>query len=418
MTAEARRNGGRLTAVDALRGLAALAVLAIHVPHVRPPEGGRKQLLFLPAEYGTQGVTLFLVISGLCIHLGAARALARGQGARCDWAAFWRRRFRRLYPPYLAAILLTLLIALVLYPNYAVLWPRYESGQVKPVWDVLTHLLMAHNLFNDYAAGLGNGAFWTLGLEEQLYALYAVLLLLRGWLSAWGALAVTGVVSLLWYVAAFACPWWPAGQPFALPLWPFMFWVDWALGALAAEAYAGAITLPRWCYSAGVGLALAGVGALLNDPIPRLLHVERPLAALLGDGHLLVRLAAQGVPAQRLSEYFFAGAFFVLLNRWVGGEAAGVAPGRVRRALAGVGVMSYSLYLTHLPVLALLLRIEFAFVPTGFTLSNTGTMLRYVADTAICLGVALAFFLGVERHFLNSRQAAPAPAVEGQRAAA
>src|SRR5205823_14160044 len=99
LMAGATREGGRLTAVDALRGLAALAVLAIHVPHVRPPQGGRKQLLFLPAEYGTQGVTLFLVISGFCIHLGAARALARGAGARCDWAAFWRRRFRRLYPP-------------------------------------------------------------------------------------------------------------------------------------------------------------------------------------------------------------------------------------------------------------------------------------------------------------------------------
>ena len=329
--AEARRDGGRLTAVDALRGLAALAVLAIHVPHVRPPSGGRKQLLFLPAEYGTQGVTLFLVISGFCIHLGAARALARGEGARCDWAAFWRRRFLRLYPPYLAAILLTLLIALALYPDYAALWPRYESGQARPAWDVLTHLLMAHNLFNDYAAGLGNGAFWTLGLEEQLYALYAVLLLLRVWLSAWGALAVTGAVSLLWYAATFACPWWPTGHPFALPLWPFMFWVDWALGALAAEAYTGAITLPRWCYRARVGLALAAVGALLNDPVPRLLHAERPLAALLGEGHLLARLAVQDVPWQRLSEYFFAGAFFVLLNRWVRGEAAGECPGRVRR---------------------------------------------------------------------------------------
>ncbi|HZY87421.1 MAG TPA: acyltransferase family protein, partial [Gemmataceae bacterium] len=93
----------RLTAVDALRGLAALGVVFSHVAHPWTVAHSFKGWLFLPVEFGKQGVTLFLVISGLCIHLGAARALAREEGARCDWRAFWARRFRRLYPPYLAA---------------------------------------------------------------------------------------------------------------------------------------------------------------------------------------------------------------------------------------------------------------------------------------------------------------------------
>src|SRR2546428_2282337 len=118
----------RLRSVDALRGLAALAVLFTHVPHLETlPLCGRR-LLFLPFDYGRQGVTLFLVISGFCIHLTVAKKLAGGQGVACNWAAFWRRRFHRLYPPYLAAIAVSLLCVL------AVGWlnPAFVRGLAAP----------------------------------------------------------------------------------------------------------------------------------------------------------------------------------------------------------------------------------------------------------------------------------------------
>ncbi|HMC90428.1 MAG TPA: hypothetical protein VKI17_12820, partial [Gemmataceae bacterium] len=68
-------------------------VLLKHVPHPEALSDSSRRFLFLPFEYGPQGVILFLVISGFCIHLNFARKLAAGQAAACNWASFWRRRF-------------------------------------------------------------------------------------------------------------------------------------------------------------------------------------------------------------------------------------------------------------------------------------------------------------------------------------
>ncbi len=394
----------RLTSVDALRGLAALGVLFAHVLRPMPVPGHYRGWLFLPATFGKHGVALFLVISGFCIHLGAARALARGEGARCDWAAFWRRRFRRLYPPYLAAILLTLLIALVLYPDYGTLWSDYRSGRVSAAGDVLTHLLMVHNLFRNYVIGLGNGPFWTLGLEEQLYALYAVLLLLRTRLSAARTLAVVGAVTLLWYAVGVAGD--ALGHPWGIWwTWPFSYWLLWALGAVAAEAHAGALTLPRWCHGWRVGLALVAAGLLLQPPVPHMLYVDSGLAARLGDGHWLGRLALQVFPLHLPSAWLVGAGGFVLLNRWLRAEAPGRPAGAGLRRLARVGVMSYSLYLTHTPVLH---ACEAGFQALGVGPDITGGLLRYAVCVPVCLGVGWAFFHLVERHFLNRPKQAEA----------
>jgi peptidoglycan/LPS O-acetylase OafA/YrhL len=393
---------GRLTAVDALRGLAALGVVCCHVPRTYPTPGHYRGWLFLPAEFGKHGVALFLVISGFCIHLGAARALARGEGARCDWRAFWARRFRRLYPPYLAAALLTLLVALVLFPNYSLLRASYQSGEISPGWDVLTHLLMVHNLFTDYQAGLGNGPFWTLGLEEQLYALYAVLLLLRSRLPAWGVLAVAAGVTLLWYAVGVGSDFF-LGRPWLCwPNWPFAYWLLWALGAVAAEAHTGALALPRWCSSRPVGLALLAGGALLVPPVPHMLYADGGLARWLGPGHPLERVSQMFIPLHLPSVYLVGGGCFVLLNGWLRAEREGRPAGRPELWLARLGVMSYSLYLTHAPAL---LACEAAFSAAGITPTIAGTLLRYAVCVPACLAVAWAFFRLVERHFLNTRPA-------------
>jgi len=135
----------RLLAVDVLRGIAALWVV-LHHCHVN---GGAlwddpiRRLAFVPLQYGYLGITLFLVISGFCIHLTVAKKMGDGQGMRTNWGRFWKRRFFRLYPPYLAAIVLSVGILVFLSPGW---FPtRYEW--VSPTWDLLTHLTLTHNLF-------------------------------------------------------------------------------------------------------------------------------------------------------------------------------------------------------------------------------------------------------------------------------
>jgi peptidoglycan/LPS O-acetylase OafA/YrhL len=110
---------GRLRSIDALRGAAALGVVLYHAAGtiVLPASSsGIERWTIQPVQwfssFGYTGVFLFFVISGFCIHLQWARVAATGATPQIHFFAFWKRRVRRLYPPYLAALALYLIIAL------------------------------------------------------------------------------------------------------------------------------------------------------------------------------------------------------------------------------------------------------------------------------------------------------------------
>jgi peptidoglycan/LPS O-acetylase OafA/YrhL len=405
----------RLQSVDALRGLAALAVVAAHIPHFVLRPGHWNGLLFLPAHYGIKGVILFLVISGFCIHLGTARRAVRAGGLSCNWAAFWRRRFFRLYPPYLAAIGLSLLVMVSLSWRGPTI-RTYTDGKVSFVGDLLTHLLMIHNLFDDYFLGLGNGAFWTLGLEEQLYALYAVYLLLRSRLAARWTWAFAAAITLLWFLGTGVVPGVLDRPVLAVWFnWPFGYWAVWVLGALAAEAAVGLIRLPRWCYSRVLLLAFAVVGVACYTPLLSFFRVPSHLVNCWGPESLVLKVMSDFWSANRLSDFAFAAAFFVMINRWIDAENGGVPAGKLGRWLARVGVMSYSLYLVHLPVVVVAETV-FSACSIGHTL--VGVPLRYLVCVPLCLAAAAAFFKLVESRFLNTPPTRPAVPAAVRRQAA
>src|SRR5438552_4050796 len=131
--------GGRLQSIDALRGIAALGVVFYHAviqtPNAVPNNLLRwpVKLLQLGSSFGYIGVFLFFVISGFCIHLQWAKARANGQSQSIEFGAFWKRRIRRLYPPYLTAFALFLLMAtLSVGINVTYFF----------VYDIVMHLLM------------------------------------------------------------------------------------------------------------------------------------------------------------------------------------------------------------------------------------------------------------------------------------
>jgi peptidoglycan/LPS O-acetylase OafA/YrhL len=94
------------------------------------------------------------------------------------------------------------------------------------------------------------------------------------------------------------------------------------------------------------------------------------------------------------SDLAFSAAAFVVLNRWVRRESAGHFRGSFVAVLAGLGVMSYSLYLIHEPLVRLLVNE----IPSGTSLESW--LLRLVVIVPACLGVAALFFLLIERRFL------------------
>jgi peptidoglycan/LPS O-acetylase OafA/YrhL len=390
----------RLVSVDVLRALAALAVLFAHVPHPAFSPNKWSTYLFYPAEFGGQGVTLFLLLSGFCIHIGTARKALSGAALSCNWIAFWRRRFYRLYPPYLAAIVLSLAACLP-WHGPTVYYLSMEQIPGRLYKDLIAHLLMVHNLFPKYIHGLNNGAFWTLGLEEQLYALYALFLLFRRRVSAAGTFAITLTVMLLWWLAgSLACD--SVHLPALWAAWPLTFWGIWTLGSLAGEAAVGAITLPRWCYSRRIATGCAILGVFLHSftvPTFQVLMAQLPVSWQPAEDAWLVRLVDQFWFFFRLTDYVLAVSFFIVLNRWIRAEANGGFQGRVSNVLAHIGRMSYSLYLVHGPVLVLVEQ----FWPPSMPISSAGSIIRYVVGVPLCLAVSSVFYWLIERWFISDR---------------
>ena len=101
----------------------------------------------------------------------------------------------------------------------------------------------------------------------------------------------------------------------------------------------------------------------------------------------------------------FVAASFVVLNRWVREERQGTFQTRTVRVLATLGLMSYSTYLVHLPIL----RLTDYLMPLDHSLAATG--LRLALYVPLCLGCAALFFVVVERRFLNPSAARPVPSL-------
>lgn len=389
-----RPSSRRLDTIDALRAFAALGVVFTHIGHHAPVEGKLARLLLLPFDLGYLGVTCFLVISGFCIHL-AASARPGGLLVRPSWPQFWRRRMYRLYPAYIAAAVLS-------YAVYACL-PASRYSPINQVhwigFDAAAHASMLHNLFEHFPFSLGNGVFWTLGMEEQLYGLYALYVVLRYRQSAVALVVLTLVVSLMWrlgVVVPFRGQTLGAG-PLAIGswwTWPFGWWFCWVLGAIAAEVYIGAFQLPRWCHDLRAAGVMAFVTVLVNSLTLGQLGYSRFVQHMSKDSttwFVLFQLLPQ------LSEMVFAVCVFICTNRLVRTEQDGTL-----RALwspfAMIGRRSYSLYLTHVPVLMVLEPV----LPSASSLSNI--FLRYAVLVPASLGFAWFFFWAVERHFLFKRK--------------
>ncbi len=327
----------RLLSIDALRGIAALGVVLYHavlqttnaVPGnlFRWPVEGIKFL----SSFGYIGVFLFFVISGFCIHLQWARNRAAGKSQSPRFLAFWKRRVRRLYPPYIIAFCLFLLMA------------AYSVGINVThffVYDVVMHLLMLHNLDPATCYSI-NGVFWTLAIEEQLYLAYFLLLFLRRRLG-WGPTLLIAAVARLGWFAFSHVVWLSSGIGIPVPEGALSHWFTWALGAVAVEAWFGLIELPRWCRS----VTLASLAIVLASAISTYLPLV-PKDTLLHDGAWLLMHPLWGF------------GFFVVVNRAVSWEhkhnyvrefgASTIRRGlpRLVQLMASIGVFSYSLYLTH-----------------------------------------------------------------------
>lgn len=179
--ARAAAHPDRLLEVDALRGLAALAVVAFHYTTRFVELYGQGQHPTLAAPHGHYGVNLFFIISGFVIFMTLDRTRVAMD--------FVVSRFSRLYPAYWVAVALTFAI------TTAFGLPGKEVG----FWHAVANLTMVHSLFQVPHV---DGVYWTLEVELLFYA-GMLCLFASGHLHRVDVpLALLILLRLTWHVAA------------------------------------------------------------------------------------------------------------------------------------------------------------------------------------------------------------------------
>ena len=328
MTSNRSLEPSRLRSIDALRGVAAMGVVLYHAVDqsgkILPDNFLRYpvKLVQVVSSFGYIGVFLFFVISGFCIHLQWARAHAAGVQTTIPFAAFWKRRIRRLYPPYIIALGLYLLLTA---------WTAGIDVSHFFIYDVVMHLLMLHNL-DPHTCYSINGVFWTLAIEEQLYLAYFLLLFVRrrwGWTTA---LAMCLVARVSWMIFSNAV-WQKTGIGIPVPEAAASHWFTWALGALGVEAMFGVIRLPSWLKNLWLAALLIVGASAISHFLPSI-----PKDTI---GHNV---------SWFLIHPMWGVGFFILVNRAVIAEKGWLRTLRLPTLVTlfgTLGVFSYSIYLTH-----------------------------------------------------------------------
>jgi peptidoglycan/LPS O-acetylase OafA/YrhL len=291
-------------------GLRALAVLPVLFFHARVPG----------FSGGFVGVDIFYVISG---YLITSLILKDIVGGRFSFVTFYERRMRRIFPALFGVLFFCIVAGAVLYA------PRDFMAFGK---SMMAMTFFASNVFFKRQGGM-EGYFggaaelqallhtWSLSVEEQFYLFFpAALLLLIRWAKGRAAqsLLVVAIVSFL------ICLWATLHRPLA----------------------AFYILIPRaWELLIGTLLAMKAV-----PPLNR--RGSREIAGLVGLGLIVCAV----VFLTKDSTFPGLNALFPCLGAWLIVYAGENGPSCLKtilsfQPLVFIGVISYSLYLWHWPVL-------------------------------------------------------------------
>ena len=153
---------GRLHFLDALRGLAALSVVAFHLIHIAaPPLEKASGFLQQPATFGATGVYLFFVISGFSLEM----TMGRHQTARSPLLSYTISRIFRILPLFYVLI--------ILWWIYIHSYGGFVSSKT-----LALNFGCLFNIFPGKQEGIV-AASWTIGVEMLFYAAFPALHHLR-----------------------------------------------------------------------------------------------------------------------------------------------------------------------------------------------------------------------------------------------
>jgi peptidoglycan/LPS O-acetylase OafA/YrhL len=349
----------RIPLIDAIKVVAAQLIVLHHLAWYGPMSDTAAALapwLALGqtwlADYGRYAVAAFLAIGG---YLAAVVLSPRGLPLDKSPLCLITQRYVRLVGPYAIALLLAIISA-----AWARKWMVHDSiGAAPSLQQVLSHLLLMHDLFDHEALSAG---VWYIAIDFQLFALFVLLL--------WGARH-----------AARLCGHRRAGAEFFAPLLVTLLalaslfhfnrdvaWDDTALYFFGAYALGvGSCWSVRSArpYLGLLAIALLGALALAVDFRPRI-AVALCVALALGLAQLHLRMTGT-------------------------------------RPLASLGRTSYALFLVHFPVCLVVNAAVQRFAPAEPSWNALGVLLAWGASNA----AAVLFYRHVEVRLANWRPSLP-----------
>jgi peptidoglycan/LPS O-acetylase OafA/YrhL len=303
-------------------GLRALAVGAVVLFHAFPS--------LLPG--GFLGVDVFFVISGYLI----TGMILEGIRARTfSITGFYLRRARRILPALLTMLLVVSLLALlILMPDEL---ERFAQNVTASALFVPNLFIASQSGYFDAAAAMNPLLhLWSLGVEEQFYLLWPVLLILcvpraRPRVT----IAIIGGIAMASFIAHIVISRYSAGLSYYLPFTRFWQLLTGALLAAAAVARVERTAVPATATAAREswkGNAMSVTGLLL---------VVGSILATRAGSETFVAVA---VPVTLGSALFIAAGMQALPNRVL----------FAARPAVYFGLISYPLYLWHWPFLSFL----------------------------------------------------------------
>ncbi|HSV36422.1 MAG TPA: acyltransferase [Ramlibacter sp.] len=349
-TPEGSQRLAHLDGLDGLRGLAIILVLIHHLTVMDP--AGTWEIFDALTEFSSYGVDLFFVLSGFLIVGG----LQREAGAP-GWARrFWVKRAAKIAPLYFAGVALVFLVLPALLSMAGAGAKAATQLTVRGNWPWYTSF--GSNILNAIDGRFTNPALdvcWSLALEMQFYLLVAVWVALRG-VPGRRTLGVVLALAMATRVLA----------ALAGANWISILVLPWH--RLDAFALGAAVALGYWRWICGYpGRAVCAVVFAMPFFLPW--SREHFWVAALGytavalAGAHLVHLASASRPGS------FTQAFFV------------------SRFLRWCGSISYSVYLTHLPLRAVLrdVFLPYAIRPIAGGSAAAEQAIFYAVAGATCL---------------------------------
>ncbi|GHO53448.1 acyltransferase [Ktedonobacter robiniae] len=185
---EISKSKNQILALDGVRAIACLSVITYHINHLsdfsniwRPYDtlGGILASIFY---LGESGVILFFLLSGFLLFLPFAKVLLFENSSWPSISRFYLRRIFRIVPAYYLALSLMILF---FHPGLL-----HHSS-----WQEVLRLLTFRMEFSD--SQQINGVFWTLAVEFQFYLLLPIIcwilaLLIRRGCTNWRMLKLIG----------------------------------------------------------------------------------------------------------------------------------------------------------------------------------------------------------------------------------